>query len=1754
MSQDSEITTGEEQTLESGGVYEVIRKRLEQQGGELRNEANQLNEKRETEFGSSGMNVAGSARVRTENNCVPRDIVSVGEYLLFGYNVFIGLRTETNVSDVFSLFKINEEAADFELDHIPLQNTFLDDPDFKKDFQDLYQYYKTAHLVQLRRGIKGKLLAVFQVGTEQKDQKVFRWSVSPEGEVEYIDNRGEHDNVIPPSHDFEWIQTTRDDHVRGTHSHINILNEVFVETIGGDLTIKVEDNTEDGMGIYSEDVDDPNQSLQDAQIFYARVGVLILLKIRPYKEKDWRYFIYNTRTEQVKRIDELGDACIQLPEDHGVIYPGGYYLQNGESKTFDADVTDMYFLRKIVSPNGEDVFYVFYHYEDGRFILLSYNLIRKELEKPIVCNGYALMDNGSMVIFKQQDQEATRVHPVQLWETQFTSDEYAASAPKNDSWYGKIGNADLVRAISDVLGVCRTISNQRPTIKGYEDLISSITRIVDSYYWLDNPEAGTILKKLKNISSTSEQVLDEFEKVQAIRSEAQKALKEAQEKQKSIIRKTGNGEWSNVEGYTEALSELRRQRGSLITLKDLRYIDLEKVESLENEIVESFQFVSERTVAFLLQDNALAPYIKSIEELSAEIEAAERRIDIDQLIEKIEKNGEGLNILTEVINQLKIDDANARTEILENISSVFSKLNKSKAEADIRRNQLLEKEDIAEFGAQFLLLSQSVTNAIAMADTPEKADEQLSRLLLQLEELDGRFGENEKFVADLAEKREEIYEVFESRKQGLIERRQQKIQSLFKAAERIIDGLVRRAKNIRDVDELNAYFASDAMSLKVREVVQDLRELGDDVKADDLEGRIKAALDNSIRVLRDKSEIFEDGGNTIKLGNFSFFVNTQELDLTIIPRDGDLVTHLTGTDYYEVIDNEALERNKSYLEQSYISENHLIYRAEYLAYLILHKAETGEDGLSLAKLASMQASESGLEEFIKDFSQARYEEGYERGVHDNDAALILEKLIHLRQTSGMLRFDAEARSLAQLFWSLDNFKTPRELWSSQCAGFGKISAIFGISEHERELVAELKEQIGLFAEKQQLVTTDAISAIAAEYLVEELKNSNGKFIISSDALELSRSFEQYLNLKNLLHDFEQAVKDLHGNLKSQMRLVYSWINGFVNTEKKSALEKFGRVIKETVVSIITKESLERESVSINTVVNVGGLLGQHKLINDREIRIDFPKFLGKMALFINRDVSAFREARSVRSAIVDREREALKLNEFKPQPITSFVRNKLINDLYLPIIGDNLAKQMGAAGAGKRTDLMGMLLLISPPGYGKTTLMEYVANRLGLVFMKINCPTIGHGVVSIDPAEAPNAAAKQELEKLNLGLEMGNNVMLYLDDIQHSNPELLQKFISLCDAQRKIEGVWKGKAKTYDLRGKKFCVIMAGNPYTESGEAFTIPDMLANRADVYNLGDVLSGHKDAFELSYLENCLTSNQVMAPLSSRSMEDFYKLVRMARGEQIPTSELKHNYSGAEVSEIVSVLKHLIKVQQVILKVNSQYILSASQDDAYRTEPPFKLQGSYRNMSRMAEKIVAVMNEEELEALVTDHYVSEAQTLTSGAEENLLKLAEMRGVMTDEQQQRWQEIKAGYARRKSMEGEDDPVSKVAGQINLLAGNIGDIHSAILEAAQSNREPQKIISEKLDQAVEAISKINVGVQVNNQPVPGLKPLLDAVAGTIDGSLLPVVKAMEHKLRLDHDIWDTLNNIVKKLKSIDKDSFAEINMKQEVRDNYTSE
>ena len=413
---------------------------------------------------------------------------------------------------------------------------------------------------------------------------------------------------------------------------------------------------------------------------------------------------------------------------------------------------------------------------------------------------------------------------------------------------------------------------------------------------------------------------------------------------------------------------------------------------------------------------------------------------------------------------------------------------------------------------------------------------------------------------------------------------------------------------------------------------------------------------------------------------------------------------------------------------------------------------------------------------------------------------------------------------------------------------------------------------------------------------------------------------------------------------------------------------------------------------------------------------------------------------------------------------------------------------------------MGLLLLVSPPGYGKTTLMEYVANRLGLVFIKVNGPALGHGVTSLDPSEATNAASREEVQRINMALEMGDNVMLYLDDIQHCNVELLQKFIPLCDATRRIEGVWNGQPKTYDLRGRKFAVVMAGNPYTETGERFQIPDMLANRADVYNLGEIVGNSRESFEQSYLENCLTSNPVLQPLARCSNADQRTVLQAAKRGMIDGLELESNLSADAVREMIAILTKLHRVRDVVLIMNQAYIHSAAQADDYRTEPPFKLQGSYRNMNRIAEKVVTVMNDDELQRLILTCYQQDAQTLSRDGESNLLKMRDLLGILTEDETSRWKSIKKTFVEKSRMRGlsGDDSTSQFLTSFLGIQDGLDSIRGAV-EAASAHRQSEPTMPQLESKVIvqHAVPRVMTDLIRSQFQLlyDGLRPVLEGVS-----------------------------------------------------------
>ncbi|MEV1054513.1 DNA repair ATPase [Streptomyces sp. NPDC049887] len=1600
------------------GTYEVLRDRLGARATELARRAEALNSSRIAEFGADELTLTGTERIGTEAPCVARDLVAVGGRLLLGHDTPAALTPRTTVGDVFSLY--DHDLAPLEAGAAP---GLLDDADFAREFAALCRYYQGARLHRLRV-VDGTLLAVFRTGEKAEDVRVLRWTLTADRRARFLDARGERDNVTPPAHDLTWVETTRDDHVPGRHPHISIGGDVFVTTVGGSLTVKTDNDTESGAGIHSEPVDEPLQSLADSDVAYARVGALILLRVRPYKEEADRYLVFNTLTRTVVRLDGVGHSCRRLPDDQGIVFPGGYCLSTGAVKTFDMPTAqDMTFERAVRSPNGEDVLYAFHSRTEGGSLLLPYNLLRKEVANPLTCRGYALLDDGTLVVLRTPDaDEPTRAHLVQVWRSPYVSDPLAA-APAGSGPLARIGNADLVRGLSDCLAIARQATEASATAEMYDALVASCARAADTHHWLGAAETGDLRTPLDEIRATAEQVLDEFRTVQELRRHAADALAESAVRIAGLVRRVRGEAPASAEEWIARITELRRAHGRLLTLKEMRYADTERIEALSQDLEADIAAAARRTVTFLQREDSFDGYRAEIGSLSADAEAIATAADAGPVAARLDERALGLQSLTEVVTGLEVGDATVRTSVLERITEVLGGVNRARAVLAGRCRELREREGRAEFTAEFALLGQSVTGALAAADSPEGCDEQLSRLLLHVENLESRFADHDDLLDDIAAKRTELYEAFSARRQTIQEARARRAERLAESAARVLETIARRVASLDGPDAVNAYFASDPLAAKVRRTSEELRELGDPVRAEELEGRLKAARQEAGRALRDRTELFGDDGATVRLGRHRFAVGRQVPELTLVPHGEGMALVLTGTDYRSPVTAPEFQATRPYWGQILPSENDQVYRAEHLAARLL--AEHGPGALAGSDLAAL----------ARRAAEAAYDEGYERGIHDHDAAAILAVVLKLHDEAGLLRHPAADRAAAQMFWTYGTTPSAREAWLRQAASLVRAREVFGTTPALDALRAELADAIAAFA-----AGTPGLRACcgtrAAAYLVEELATGES-FVTGSSARALLETFRHAVGSSP--YDEDVRTRLAAGDPAVAHRLVEGWLASYAGA--RDADVDPGDLAEAVAIELCP--NLPRHDVDAPLTGEVTGLLGTHARITRGGLPVRVDEFLARTADFADRVVPGFREYRRRCTALVAAERTRLRLDDHRPRVMSAFVRNRLVDDVYLPLVGDNLAKQLGEAGDDRRTDNNGLLLLVSPPGYGKTTLIEYVADRLGLLLVKVDGPALGTTTTSLDPADAPNATARREVEKIEFALSAGNNVLLYLDDIQHTSAELLQKFIPLCDATRTLNG--------HDLRGKRFAVCMAGNPYTESGQRFPIPDMLANRADVWNLGDVLTGKEDAFALSFIENALTSNAVLAPLAGRDRADLELLVRLAGDD--PTargSRPTHPYPPAELDRILAVLRHLLTARETVLAVNAAYIASAAQTDETRTAPPFRLQGSYRNMNKIAQRIVPLMNDAELASVIDDHYAGEAQTLTTAAEANLLRLAELRGTLDPEQKDRWAEITSGWVRRQALGGpEADPLARAVEALGLLADRVAAVESAIVRAA---------------------------------------------------------------------------------------------------------
>lgn len=1612
------VTENNNTAILDSGTYEIIRNRLEEQRLLLTQRLAKLNAARKEIFNSNGFQLVANQRITTANNGVARGIMAFGDLTIFAYNVHFGLREDIKLSDVFSIYKFTEDHFE------PHPLTLIEDENFITDFTNLYKYYRDSIFARFTK-TENYLYMIFQTSKNPDDRKAFKWLIK-NNQLVYVDDRSIHEVRKAPQHDFEWIKTDLSNRRLGLHPHISVLDKVFIEALNGDITFKIENNTDTGRGIFSEPVLNRDQQLDDAEYYYADLGNLIAIKIKPYQEA-FRSYIFNVRTKQVLPIPTLLDAGILLPDSQGVIFPNGYYLQNGEYKLFESAITELEFIRSIASPNGEDFLYVFYQKTSNTYVLMSYNMIVQQVETPIVCNGFTVFNDGTLIYFRSEN-EAVRHHQVQIWQTPYTVTLKENTAMNNNVLY-KIGNKDIVSAMSESQEVIQLLQKEDSYEDLYEDIHKRTNDIIDSYFWLKDEATFNLAAPLTQIRDIASTAIDEFAKVQAQRQHAKDTLAAMQKRVDQLVVDVKNATITSLDQLVELLAATRSMQGAVIDLQNVRYIDTAAVSTLRETLQQYNASLSQDTIQFLLKEEALAPYEAKVTEQKQAAAAVTKVIDAQPVEEAVKNIAAGLEMLIDILNSLKIEDTTQTTRIVEKISLIFASLNEVKA-ALVRTTTALRTQELTgEFHAQLTLLDQSIVNFLDLSTSPEKCEDYFTRISIQVEELESKFADFEEFVLKIADKRDEVIKAFNGKKEMLIAQINKRTSSLEQIGMRVLKNIENKAQAFSDKESIYAFFSTDLMIDKVRNLVDELKGLGDVAKAENLENLVKVAQETALRNLKDKTDLFADGQNIISLGSYKFVVNKQVLDLTIVRRNDRLFYHLIGTSFYKEVNADSLYQHRAIWEQELISENNTVYRSEYLAYQVF--------------VESMQQNDQwSFETFLNDRTERDYAAAYLKGVHNTDATMIYQGLKKLQEALGILQYPPAVRVAAQLFW-FGLAEASRDRLQQLIGAAHAIQESFPQSSRasfvEKELCAQFLQS------KTAYPAADAHEV--AHYLYQEF--AAGKFFTcSQQALSLKKAFREYLQTHKRSELFLQEAGNTGFDVAERFYIIQSWVQAFLQTQIPDADEQY---LDETVCLLLFKDYSYRERAAADTL-ELTGMKGTHPVIQaEGKYILNYHRFIEKLRSYTNSIVPAFTAFNQLKEQLVQSYRQQLKINEFEPRVLSSFVRNRLINEVYFPLIGSNLAKQIGAAGDDKRTARMGMLLLVSPPGYGKTTLMEYLAKTMGLHFVKINGPTIGHNITSIDPQEATTSGAREELKKINLSFEMADNVMLYIDDIQHCSPEFLQKFISLADGQRKMDGIFEGESKTYDLRGKRFCVVMAGNPYTESGEQFKIPDMLANRADVYNLGDVIGNSDLLFKLSLIENAIAENSYLQRIGNRSFEDLYKLINYIETESELLPELEGNYNRQETDDAVAVLKSVIRIRDIVLLVNQQYIASAAMKDAYRTEPAFKLQGSYRNMNKMAGKVVPLMNPEEVDTLILAHYDGESQTLTSDAEANLLRLKEIAGLLKPDEAIRWQHIKEIFVKnnRFGLLSETD----TSGQMLIQLSSFNEHLEAIAKAISKNR-----------------------------------------------------------------------------------------------------
>lgn len=257
---------------------------------------------------------------------------------------------------------------------------------------------------------------------------------------------------------------------------------------------------------------------------------------------------------------------------------------------------------------------------------------------------------------------------------------------------------------------------------------------------------------------------------------------------------------------------------------------------------------------------------------------------------------------------------------------------------------------------------------------------------------------------------------------------------------------------------------------------------------------------------------------------------------------------------------------------------------------------------------------------VRKVAEARYDEGYDRGVHDHDATAILATLLRLHTDAGPLRYPPHLRAAAQLFWAYGTDDRTRALWTTRARSLARARSVFGPAPGWGALAEEIEAaavgfmgETGLYgpAGAPGACTTDdasvsvpdpALLSGLGDHLMGELAEpadadpsaaARPRFATSAAARDLLAGFRQALGGPDApaLQEFAADLRALDGDLAARHQLVTAWLGAY--TEARGTAPD---ALPEATAIEVCGPALDRRDLSAATAADVPGLLGSHPRI------------------------------------------------------------------------------------------------------------------------------------------------------------------------------------------------------------------------------------------------------------------------------------------------------------------------------------------------------------------------------------------------------------------------------------------------------------------------------------------------------------------------------------------------------------------------------